>query len=138
MGGGWAFFRRGHLTSKINITFFIANLMLNIFMSNNFFGKSVFSEKTAENCSGEPNWGRPSEIAFGPPYIFYNSLFILCFFNILLKIFQKLFKILLKQFQHVRHIISFHLIDASHISSPSDQFLKKSIILNTSHERRHL
>ncbi len=35
-----------------NITFFITNLMLNIFMLNNFFGKSVFSRETAKNCSG--------------------------------------------------------------------------------------
>ncbi len=35
------------LTPKINTTFFIANLMLNIFTLNNFFRKSVFSEGTA-------------------------------------------------------------------------------------------
>ncbi len=31
---------RGHLTPKMNIAFFIRNLMLNIFLLNNFFEKS--------------------------------------------------------------------------------------------------
>ncbi len=43
------------LTPKFNITFFITNLMLNIFMLNNFFGKSVFSGETAKNSSGGAN-----------------------------------------------------------------------------------
>ncbi len=39
--GTWPFFRRrGHLTLKMNITCFIENWLLNIFMLNNFFGKS--------------------------------------------------------------------------------------------------
>ncbi len=36
---------RGHLTPKMNIAFFIRNLMLNIFVFNNFFEKScIFIE----------------------------------------------------------------------------------------------
>ncbi len=54
------FFRRkSRLTPKINITFFVTNLMLNIFMLNNFFGKSVFSEETAINCSEGAQFGEP-------------------------------------------------------------------------------
>ncbi len=49
-----AFFfrRRGDLTPKFNITFFITNLMLNIFKLKNFFGKSLFFGETAKNYSG--------------------------------------------------------------------------------------
>ncbi len=44
---------RGHLTPKMNIDFFIKNLMLNIFLFNNFFEKkATFSEKPAKNCFG--------------------------------------------------------------------------------------
>ncbi len=58
------FFRRmGHLTLKFNITFIIPNLMLNIFMLNNFFGTSVFFGETAKNCS----WGVQCVITFDPP-----------------------------------------------------------------------
>ncbi len=52
---------------KINITFYITNLMLNIFKFNNFFGKTVFSEETRKNCSGELNLGSPSELTSGNP-----------------------------------------------------------------------
>ncbi len=46
--GDMSFIRkRGYLTPKINITFFIINLILNIFIVNNFFGESVFSEEKA-------------------------------------------------------------------------------------------
>ncbi len=41
---------RGHLTPKRNIVFFIRNLMLNIFLFDKFWKKSIFSEKTAKNC----------------------------------------------------------------------------------------
>ncbi len=41
---------RSQLTPKMNIAFFIWNLMLNIFYSTIFSKKAVFSEKTAENC----------------------------------------------------------------------------------------
>ncbi len=44
------FRRRGHLTPKFNITFFITNLMLNIFMLNNFFLENqYFLGKIAKN-----------------------------------------------------------------------------------------
>ncbi len=49
--GNVTFFRRGHFMPKINITFFIANWMINIFMFNNFYEKSVFSEETAKYYS---------------------------------------------------------------------------------------
>ncbi len=55
--------RRGHRTPKFNVTFFNTNLMLNIFMLNNFFGKSVFFGEIAKNCSG----GAQCIITFGPP-----------------------------------------------------------------------
>ncbi len=43
----------GHLTPKMNTAFLIKNLMLKIFLLNNFFKKrAVFSEKTAKNCFG--------------------------------------------------------------------------------------
>ncbi len=59
--GTRAFFRRmGHLTSKINKIFFITNSRLNIFVLNDFFGKSVFSEETAKNCCGEPGGSVPT------------------------------------------------------------------------------
>ncbi len=46
------FFRRkDHFVLKMNITFFIKNQILNIFMRRNYFGKIVFSEETAKNCS---------------------------------------------------------------------------------------
>ncbi len=57
------FFRRGHLTPKFTLTFFVTNLMLNIFMLNNFFGKSVFSKEIAKNCCR----GAQCVITFGPP-----------------------------------------------------------------------
>ncbi len=58
------FRRRGQITSKFNITFFfVTNLMLNIFMVNNFFGKSVFSGETPKNGS----MGEQCVITFGPP-----------------------------------------------------------------------
>ncbi len=57
------FKRRGHLTAIFNVAFCITNLMLNIFMLNNFFGKSVFFGGTAKNCSG----GAQCVITFGPP-----------------------------------------------------------------------
>ncbi len=60
---GHFFKRSGHLTPNFNITFFIINLMLNIFMFNNFFGKSVFSGVTAKNSSR----GAQCVITFGPP-----------------------------------------------------------------------
>ncbi len=34
------------------------NLMLNIFMLNSFFGKSVFSEETAKSCSWGAHFGK--------------------------------------------------------------------------------
>ncbi len=43
--------------------------MLNIFILNNVFEKSVFSEETVENCSGET----PSELIFGPPCTFQRE-----------------------------------------------------------------
>ncbi len=43
---------KGHLTPKINITFFIRNSMPNIFYSAIFLKKAVFSEKTVKNCFG--------------------------------------------------------------------------------------
>ncbi len=66
--GAWAFFRRrGHLIPKINVIFFVTNLMLNIFMLNNFFGKLLFSEETAKNrFLGEPILRNPSSLTFGP------------------------------------------------------------------------
>ncbi len=36
---------RGHLTPKMNIAFFIRNLMLNIFLFNNFFEKNIIFKK---------------------------------------------------------------------------------------------
>ncbi len=49
----------GHLTPKINITFFITNLRLNIFTVNNFFGKPTNSKETAKNCSGGAHFWSP-------------------------------------------------------------------------------
>ncbi len=50
--GRWETVRpvRGHFTLKINITLFIRNWMLNIFLFNNFFKKAVFSEKIVKIC----------------------------------------------------------------------------------------
>ncbi len=61
-------------SSKINVTFFITNLMLNIFMLNNCFRKSVFSEETAKNCFGgtrlwEPKWTNFWSCVFPALYI---------------------------------------------------------------------
>ncbi len=54
--GGEHFLRKGHLMSKINIIFFIKNLILNIFILNNFFEKSIFSEETKKKTVlGKPN-----------------------------------------------------------------------------------
>ncbi len=39
--------------------FFVTNLMLNIFMLNNFFGKLLFSEETAKNRSVDAYLGEP-------------------------------------------------------------------------------
>ncbi len=50
---------------KINVVFLITNLMLNMFKLNNFFEKSVFSEKIAKNCSE----GSLSELNFYPAYL---------------------------------------------------------------------
>ncbi len=48
---------RGHLTTKINITFFIRNKMPNIFLFNNFFGKSsIFRENCEKLFSGHIRW----------------------------------------------------------------------------------
>ncbi len=58
--------RRGHLTPKFNITFFIPNLVLNMFMLNNFFRKSVFFGETAKNCCGGADWGSPMCYNFWP------------------------------------------------------------------------
>ncbi len=33
-------------------------------MLNNFFGKSVFFEETAKNCSGSPFWGAQAAITY--------------------------------------------------------------------------
>ncbi len=61
-----AFFRRkGHLTPKINITFFITNLMINMFVLNKFFEKLVFSGESAQKCYG----GAQCVIIFGQPCI---------------------------------------------------------------------
>ncbi len=65
-GGTWAFFGRGHFTSKNNITFLITNLTLDIFMLNNFFVKSVFPEETAKNHSVGTYLGEPKCNNFWP------------------------------------------------------------------------
>ncbi len=42
---------RGHVIPKMNIAFFIRNLLLNIFLLDNFFEKkTIFSKKTAKKC----------------------------------------------------------------------------------------
>ncbi len=65
-------FLRFRLTPKINIAFFTANSTLNIFVLNFFFffffGKSVFSEETAKNCSKETHLGEPECNKFWPLY----------------------------------------------------------------------
>ncbi len=44
----------GHLTPKMNIAFFIRNLMLNIFLFDNFFEKScIFRKKPQKTVLGE-------------------------------------------------------------------------------------
>ncbi len=45
---------RGHLTQKMNIAFFIRNLMLNIFLFNNFFEKSCIFRENRKKLF----WGR--------------------------------------------------------------------------------
>ncbi len=45
---------RGHLTPKMNIAFFIRNLMLNIFLFNNFFEKSCIFRENRKKLF----WGR--------------------------------------------------------------------------------
>ncbi len=45
---------RGHLTPKMNITFFIRNLMLNIFLFKNFFEKSCIFRENRKKLF----WGR--------------------------------------------------------------------------------
>ncbi len=45
---------RGHLTPKMNIIFFIRNLMLNIFLFNSFFEKSCIFRENREKLF----WGR--------------------------------------------------------------------------------
>ncbi len=45
---------RGHLTPKMNIIFFIRNLMLNIFLFNNFFEKSCIFRENLKKLF----WGR--------------------------------------------------------------------------------
>ncbi len=44
------FRRRGRLMPKLNITFFITNLMLNIFMLNNFYGATVKKYSGEAQC----------------------------------------------------------------------------------------
>ncbi len=53
------FRRRSNLSPKINITFFMTNLMLDIFLLNNFCVKSVFSEETEKTVLGESILGSP-------------------------------------------------------------------------------
>ncbi len=52
----WLFFRkRGRLAPKINVTFFVANWVLNVLLFNSFSKKkTVFSEKMPKNCF----WGQ--------------------------------------------------------------------------------
>ncbi len=50
--------------------------MLNIFMLNNFLGKSVFSGVAAKNCSGGDHW----LITFNTPYT--KNLFLKNTFNL--------------------------------------------------------
>ncbi len=45
---------RGHLTPKMNIAFFIRNLMLNIFLFDNFFEKGCIFRKKRNKLF----WGR--------------------------------------------------------------------------------
>ncbi len=45
---------RDHLTPKMNITLFIKNLMLNIFLFNNFFEKSFIFRENRKKLF----WGR--------------------------------------------------------------------------------
>ncbi len=56
--GRWVTVRpvRGHRTTKMNITFFIRNKMLNIFLFNNFFEKAVFSGKTVKKLFWRRIW----------------------------------------------------------------------------------
>ncbi len=45
--------RRGHLATKINITFFMENEVLNMFSINSFFGKSnIFRENSKKQFWG--------------------------------------------------------------------------------------
>ncbi len=44
---------RGHLATKMNITCFVGNEVLNIFLSNNFCEKSNFPEKIAKKILGD-------------------------------------------------------------------------------------
>ncbi len=43
---------RCHLTPKMNIAFFITNLILKFFSLTIFLKKAIFSEKNAKNCFG--------------------------------------------------------------------------------------
>ncbi len=47
------FCKGGHLATKMNITFFVENEALNIFLSNNFFEVSNFPEKMAKKILGD-------------------------------------------------------------------------------------
>ncbi len=75
-GGTGAFFRRrDHLMRKISIIFYITNSMLNIFITNNFFVKSIFSEETAKNCSsGNPFRGPKWKLTFSLLYVSYFKI----------------------------------------------------------------
>ncbi len=77
MGMRVFFRRRNHLTPMINIIFFITYLMLNIFMLNDFFGKSVFLRKLQKTVLGEPECNKPLAHYFNPrckiPLVLKNS-----------------------------------------------------------------
>ncbi len=68
---------RDHLTPKMNIDFFIRNLMLNIFFYSTIFSKkAVFSEKTAKNCFGgafDNSLGKEGVLRQKLTKLFYNK-----------------------------------------------------------------
>ncbi len=44
----------GHLVTKMNITFFKGNVVLNIFLSNSFFERgNIFRENSEKNLGGD-------------------------------------------------------------------------------------
>ncbi len=93
--GTWAIFRRSRFKPKMNITFSITNLMLNIFILNNFFVKSVFSEEdTKKTVLGEPKCNNSSPTLYNSILRDFHVLHcISSIYHIIMPFFEKYIRI---------------------------------------------